>query len=445
MMIHRRTATALMAFLALAVTAGTAQSGQQFSVVATFAGGVNGQDSLGGVVIGSNGNIYGTTSYSSNQNGTVFEVTPGSTTPTTLAAFSGNSGATPGSSPQDGLIMDSAGNLYGTTQYGGAKGDGTVFEVTNTGTFKSLYSFGATSGDGTYPIAGLTIDAQGNLYGVTSAGGANNDGTVFKLTTGATPTMTTIVSFAGANGASPYGGLAMDSQGNLYGTTEAGGDANGDGTVFKVNTVGSPTITTLATFSGNSGGTLGSNPFGNVILGANGNLYGTTLFGGTNGDGTVFQVTTTGTPTFTSLASFNGTDGSAPVGGLVMDAAGNLFGTTTQGGKGNGTIYELNTSGAPAITTLINFTGNGGADPGSQPNDSLYLDANGNLFGTTAAGGTNTKSSKNFGEVFELSGVAVAAAPVATPEPATVNLLASAGLFLAVSLYRAGRRDRAFA
>jgi len=197
-----------------------------------------------------------------------------------LASFNGATG----SGPRAGLIMDAQGNLYGTTDGGGANGHGTVFELAaGSGTITTLASFNGANG--AYPEAGLIMDAQGNLYGTTSNGGAFDDnGTVFELAAGS-GTITTLASFNGANGHTPRAGLIMDAQGNLYGTTAMAPGAPGRGTVFEL-AAGSGTITTLASFNGANG----VNPEAGLILDAQGNLYGTTYFGGAFGQGTVFEL-----------------------------------------------------------------------------------------------------------------------------------------------------------
>ena len=226
--------------------------------------------------------------------------------------------------------MDSSGNLYGTTIEGGSR-DGTVFELAKgSGTITTLASFNGTNGE--YPEAGLVMDSSGNLYGTTYGGGALNDGTVFELVHGS-GTITTLASFNGDRRCNPFGGLVMDSSGNLYGTTC--GRRCGDGTVFEL-AQGSGKITTLASFNG----TDGANPKAALIMDSSGNLYGTTTGGGASGDGTVFELAN-GSGTITTLASFNGTDGALPIAGLIMDSSGNLYGTATGGGTSdNGTVFE---------------------------------------------------------------------------------------------------------
>jgi uncharacterized repeat protein (TIGR03803 family) len=343
----------------------------------------------GGLVMDSAGNLYGTTALG----GTVFELAQGTGAVTTLATFNGANGLT----PKGALVMDGSGNLYGTTYHGGASGYGTVFELAHgSGTITTLASFSGS--DGSYPLGGLVIDGGGNLYGTTESGGAPNEGTVFELAQGSS-TITTLASFDITNGANPYAGLLMDSQGNLYGTAALGGASN-DGTVFEV-AKGSGTITTLASFDGKNGST----PEAPLIMDGSGNLYGTTAAGGASKAGTVFELAQ-GASKITTRASFNGKNGSTPVAGLVMNGGGNLYGTTLHGGaSGEGTVFELAT-GATKITTLTSFKGANGAYPVT----GLLLDGSGNLYGTTDSGGAGAK-----GTVFELP--AAAAAPLAAAGP----------------------------
>jgi uncharacterized repeat protein (TIGR03803 family) len=338
-----------------------------------------------GVITDSLGNVYGTAvNGGAGGFGTVFELAHGSSTLTTVASFNNANG----DNPYGALVMDSSGNLYGTTYTGGSSSDGTVFEVAaGSGTITALASFSGRNGAN--PYSGLVLDGSGNLYGTTSAGGASNDGTVFEVAAGS-GTITTLASFNGTNGATPHGPLIMDSSGNLYGTSYAGGSSS-DGTVFEL-AHGSGTITTLASFNG----TNGANPYAGLVLDGSGNLYGTTSAGGSSSDGTVFEVAA-GSGTITTLASFNGTNGTTPYGALVMDSSGDLFGTTSAGGASNdGTVFEL-AHGSSTITTLASFSGANGANPHS----SLWKDSSGDLFGTTVGGGT-----AGSGTLFELPGAA---------------------------------------
>jgi uncharacterized repeat protein (TIGR03803 family) len=265
-------------------------------------------------------------------NGTVFKLdTTGRET--VLHSFTG----TPdGAIPRAALVRDAAGNLYGTTVFGGASiGYGTVFKLDTTGKETVLHSFTATDGSG--PVAALVRDAAGNLYGTTAYGGASLSGTVFKLDTSGTETV--LHSFTGrADGAIPYAALVRDHAGNLYGNTAYGG-ASGYGTVFKLDTTGRETV--LHSFTGASDG---ASPFDALVRDPAGNLYGTATFGGdpfcSSGCGTVFKLDTTGKETV--LHSFTGrADGAIPA-GLVRDPAGNLYGTTYYGGAfGYGVVFKL--------------------------------------------------------------------------------------------------------
>lgn len=259
--------------------------------------------------------------------------------------YSFGTATTDGSDPIAGLVLDAQGNLYGTTNEGGALGYGTVFKVDATGKETVLHNFaGVGGGDGAHPHAGLALDAQGNLYGTTWMGGAYGQtgrGTVFKVD--ATGNETVLFKFNGPNGdGTKPSGLVLDAQGNLYGTTAVGGasGANKDGTAFKLDTAGNET--TLHTFR--MGPEDGANPYGGVVLDAEGNLYGTTARGGfyTIFPGSVFKLDTTGIETV--LHRFAGSpDGANPYAGVVLDAQGNMYGTTDNGGTAGYGRYSKST------------------------------------------------------------------------------------------------------
>ena len=339
---------------------------------------------------------------------------------TTVANFNGPDG----SGPIGPLIADAQGNLFGTAVTGGAYYNGTVFEIAKTATGhastpSTLVDFNDT--DGSSPSGGLFIDANGDLFGTTGEGGAYEQGTVFeiaKTATGYASAPTTLVSFNGTNGSVPYSGVIGDAEGNLFGTTALGGPSYG--TVFEIAKTASgyaSTPTTLVDF-GTVGAFLGADgalPVWRLIADANGDLFGTTLFGGaySNGpanvygvNGTVFEIAKTASgyaSTPTTLVSFNGIDGaSLPSGSLIADSDGNLFGTTESGGaysnSGNGTVFEIaKTFGGYATTPteLVSFEGADGASPQVGP---LLIDAHGNLFGITGGGGAY-----GYGTVFEIA------------------------------------------
>jgi len=266
---------------------------------------------------------------------------------------SGGTPCTDGQNPYGGLVQDSAGNLYGTTQGGGAGGGGTVFKLDISGNETVLYSFcsvGSSCVDGASPNAGLIQDSQGNLYGTTRQGGigSNSLGTVFKLDT--TNHETVLHSFCSdfecADGASPYASLIQDAAGNLYGTTNGGG-AWGGGTVFSIDSVGSEAV--LYNFCSLSGCADGQLPEAGLIQDSSGNFFGTTVIGG-NKYGTVFKLDNLGVESVLyAFCSMPGcTDGSFPYGSLILDSAGNLFGTTQNGGLGTngvGTVFKVDNSG----------------------------------------------------------------------------------------------------
>ena len=345
------------------------------TVLYNFTGGNDGGYPFGleqGVILDWAGNLYGTTSYGGVAGaGVVFKVdTKGHET--VLYNFTGGA---EGGYPFAGLVLDWAGNLYGTTNSGGAASAGVVFKVDTKGHETVLYSF--TGGaDGGYPGAGVIQDWEGNLYGTTGNGGHGDAGVVFKLDSKGKESV--LYSFPGmSDGTKPWAGVVQDSAGNLYGTTSYGGSA-GAGVVFKLDTNGHETL--LYNFTG---GNDGANPFAGVTLDWAGNLYGTTPFGGAADAGVVYKLDATGHETV--LYSFTGgADGRYPFyASLVLDSAGSLYGTTCCGGAADaGVIYKLDATGHE--TVLYSFTG--GAD-GSHPESALTFDSAGNLYGTTVGGG----------------------------------------------------------
>ena len=388
----------------------------------------------GSLIFDQRGNLYGTTvnggAYSggacSDGCGTVFKLSPaanGKWSETVLYRFCTEGGPVcpDGALPYGGLIFDSAGNLYGTTELGGTYTLGTVFELTRGAKGKwteaVLHSFGAGF-DGAAPEAGVVMDAAGNLYGTTPSGGTDWSGcegpcgTVFGLQRGENGQWTYQVlhNFTdnGTDGFWPYAGLIVDGSGNLYGTTEAGGPS-GFGTVFELTPQGVETI--LYSFDYNDG----SGVLSNVILGAKGNLYGMTTWGGAFQNGTIFELIP-GREGWTQKTLHSFHQYRSPDSGLILDASGNLYGTTQAGGYYHsendcydmflgacaGTAFELKpgADGEWIETALYSF---GRAGDGRAPTGSLVFDAAGNLYGTTVIGGTGQCTKIGCGTVFEIT------------------------------------------
>jgi uncharacterized repeat protein (TIGR03803 family) len=376
--------------------------------------GVDGYSPSGALIFDTSGNLYGTTLFGGSYNlGSVFELDARDRTETVLYSFSGSTND--GYSPFGDLIFDSTGNLYGTTFYGGAYYGGIVFELTPTvggnWTETILHNFeGGT--DGSQPHSGLIFDNAGNLYGTTFYGGAGTCtngnflgcGTIFELTPSDDGSWTeqVLFSFNDADGSYPNSGLVFGSDGNLYGTT-GGGGRHRVGTVFELapGVGGVWTEKVLHTFSKNH--VDGYAPLARLIFDSAGNLYGTTLLGGAHTAGAVFELTPDGSGRWreTVLHSFNdtGTDGYEPTAGLIFDSAGRLYGTTTLGGTyGEGTVFELApTTGAGWRERLL-YAFPYNDTNGRIPQAGVVFDAAGNLYGTTLGGGAYG----NYGTVFEI-------------------------------------------
>ena len=292
-----------------------------------------------------------------------------------------------GQDPFANLISDSTGNLYGTTSGGGRYGKGAVFEVSPNGTETVLYSF-ANGTDGQNPLGNLTFDSAGNLYGTTSMGGTYGKGTVFELSPNGTETV--LYSFGGgADGQNPSAGLIFDTSGNLYGTTVNGG-TYGHGTAFELSPSGAGGWTETALYNFGSGSD-GQNPSAGLIFDASGNLYGTTQNGGLYGGGMAFELSPNGIGCCreSPLYSFgNGAgDGQHPYAGLIFDTSGNLYGTTYSGGAYSyGMAFELSPNGAGGWTETMLYNFGAGSD-GQNPSAGLVFDTSGNLYGTTQNGG----------------------------------------------------------
>ena len=381
------------------------------SVLYSFKGGNDGAAPTTGVILDQAANLYGTTFVGGQYitRGSVYKVsnTAGHWSTSVLYSFQGG---TDGSNPNSALIFDSSGNLYGTTEYGGIYGYGTVYELTPSGdnwTESVLYSFHGSS-DGAGPNGGLAFDESGNLYGVTNYGGENCSGygcgVVFELSPSSTGwTETVLYAFSGGNdGSNPHSGLVFDSFGHLYGTTFNGGDPNcygsgnnGGGTVFELSLGLVWTETVIHSFGGRGGAERHTGP----AFDSTRNLHGTPGDGG--------RPPKCDTEKRDRMANLDGAD---PEGSLVFDSAGNLFGTTAFGGyspfgcyyDGYGTVFELSpsTNGQWKETVLRRFTG---AD-GQNPVAGVILDSMGNLYGTTQNGGdVRGEYNPGFGTVFEVT------------------------------------------
>jgi uncharacterized repeat protein (TIGR03803 family) len=346
------------------------------------------------LVQGTDGNFYGTTYDGGAKNaGTIFRMTASGEL-TTLYSFCTQTNCPDGSFLYSGLVQGTDGNYYGTTVAGGANGEGTVYKITPGGVFTRLHSFNST--DGAQPWAGLTQGTDGRFYGTTSWGGAYNNGTIFRITPEGI--LTTLYSFCAVylcpDGSTPFGGLVQGADGNFYGTTTRGGvseSCSGCGTVFEIAPSGK--LATLHSFTSIDG----SDPLAGLIQAADGNFYGNTNGGGTNGSGTVFRITPEGDLTVLCSIGLDGAFG-GPYGELVQAANGDLYGTTFFGGTdkscypyGCGSIFKVTLAGA--LTTVHSDYGFDGA----YPRAGLLQATSGALYGTNSDGGIG-----GYGTVFSL-------------------------------------------
>jgi uncharacterized repeat protein (TIGR03803 family) len=379
--ISRSSLRAVSSALTLVVSLGSGLAATQsaraqtFAVLYNFTGGTDGEYSHAGLVRDNAGNLYGTTTFGGSSGyGVVFKVDT-SGTETVLHSFTGGSD---GGNPYAGLIRDKAGALYGTAGVGGdlscngGAGCGVVFKVDTRGTETVLYSFTGGTSDGCGPMGVLLRDKAGNLYGTTQGCGAfSNHGTVFRLSKMGKETL--LHSFSGGmtDGGYPWGGVIRDAKGSLYGDTSGGGTSS-NGTVYKLSKSG--TLTVLYSFAG--GMTDGCYPLGTPAMDNNSNLYGTTSACG-SGYGTVWKVSKRGIETVLHNFAGGSSDGGDPWAGVTLDAKGKLYGDTYLG-----TVYELNKKGI--LTVLHSFAGS----DGEQPLGAVIRDAKGNLYGTAFQGGT---------------------------------------------------------
>ena len=401
-------------------------SAQTFTTLHTFTG-TDGGFPLGALVQAPDGNLYGITGGGgTNNNGTVFKISPSGAL-TTLYRFCSPpvpGVCTDGAGPNAGFVQATNGDFYGTAD-GGAPcssgGCGTVFKITPSGALTTLDRFCA-HGDctvGQTPVALMLQATNGDFYGTTVYGGVHDNGILFKITP--TGTLTTVYSFCLPSGCpdylSPISALVQSTSGDLYGTTYSGGanacrGFNGCGTVFTLT----DTPTTLYSFCSQSGCADGTSP--NVLIQAtDGNFYGTTGGGGADGGGTIFKITPTGTLTtlYSFLCSQGDCTGVYQPTGLIQATDGNFYGTTGGGGaNGGGTIFKITPSGT--LTTLYSFCAQSGCTDGKYPSG-LVQDTNGDFYGTASEGGTSaTCGAQGCGTVFTLS---VGLSPFVRTQPAS--------------------------
>jgi uncharacterized repeat protein (TIGR03803 family) len=374
----------------LLLTAGVVGSpAQSLTTLVSFTGTNGAYPTWNPIVQAANGYLYGMTSNGALAGGTIYQISPTNQV-SVLYTFCAQPQCADGSNPQGGLAFDDAGNLYGTTSGGGTEGGGTIFKITTQGVLTTLHDFEYS--DGASPWAGL-VYFGGIFYGTTVSGGSAGNGTIFSITPQGT--LTTLYSFCSKpdckDGYSVTSPLTA-ANGILWGTTYFGG-TDDVGTIFQITPTG--TFTTLRSFDYKNG----AQANGGLVYATDGNFYGTTLHGGDWDDGTGFRLTPTGR--LSTVYSFCSVkfcpDGVWPFGGLIQGANGNLFGTTEAGGTHfQGSIFEISTTGK--LTTLYNFCSETKCADGSAPQATLVQSTNGNLYGTTSLGGSN-----NAGTLFQFT------------------------------------------
>jgi len=381
------TSTMLIA-LTLCAAPAIPSHAQTFKNLASFDGSNGSGPWYTSLVQGADGMFYGSTRVGGTYgSGAMFKISTSGTV-TVLHSFCAKANCPDGRGPIGALILGTDGDFYGTTEFGGGKPDkGTVFKITAGGALTTLHSFCSHTGcpDGAQPYTGLVLGTNGNFYGTTYAGGTDDEGTVFQMAPSGT--LTTLHSFNyTTDGAFPYGALVQAANGDFYGTTYEG-DTTGYGTLFKITAAGK--LTTLHNFQS----TDGAYPEGALIQAANGKLFGTTYNGGANGYGAIFEATLAGAVTL--VHSFAATGGAYPVSGVIQATDGNLYGTTAYTGSGEtgyGTVFEFTSGGA--LTPLHTFADTDGAYVA----DGLVQGTDGSFYGTTYEGGTDS-----IGTVFNIS------------------------------------------
>jgi uncharacterized repeat protein (TIGR03803 family) len=415
-----RTLAGVALFLVVTVISSSAQT---LTTLIDF-NGTNGLTPYAPPVQGRDGNFYGTTGGGGANSGTIFKITPDGTL-TTLHQFTGSDG----DGPVAPLVLGVDGNFYGTAEYGGSGSlNGTVFRITPEGQFNVLYQFCSPPNcpDGYNAAAGLVQGPDGNFYGATVGGGTGNiyngGGTIYKISP--TGKLTTLYSFCSlancADGMSPYDGLTLGTNGLLYGTTAFGG-ANGQGTLFEISLSGK--LTTLFNFKGFVHGPA---PDASALTQASdGSFYGTTYNGGSKSGGSVFRFSQHGgfKAIYTFCSQPNCADGGNPPGGLVLGSDGNFYGTTAYGGAySDGTIFQITPAGQ--LTTLYSFCPQpmSGCTDGSRPESGLTQGTDGSFYGSTIFGGTTSLD----GTIFKFSsglGPLVKAIPDFGKANSTVTIL----------------------
>jgi uncharacterized repeat protein (TIGR03803 family) len=371
-------------------------------VIYSFGGDEDGEYADTDLETDSAGNIYGTTVLGGDfGGGTVFQLShgPNGWVHTVLYSFTGG---VDGGEPYKGVTLDREGNLYGTAVTGGSGscegGCGVVYKLINSGgTWTQTVIHAFTGGDdGSGPGARVTVDKGGDIYGMTPTGGANGLGTIYKINKehGGSWTFRVIHTFTGgADGGSGSAGRMILYHGHLYGVATTGG-TYGSGVVFELTPrgVGRWHFRTIYSFQGQPDGNF---PYGALLFDQWGNIYGTTYYGGANGIGAVYELSPrpVGEWEETVLYSFqSGTDGNSPISNLVFDNAGNLYGTTSEGGLGSGTIFKLSPTGGAQWTETVVHPFQGPPD-GAFPYNGMVVDRFGNFYGATVHGGQNDDGS----------------------------------------------------
>ncbi|MGB6690337.1 MAG: chitobiase/beta-hexosaminidase C-terminal domain-containing protein [Terracidiphilus sp.] len=423
---------------AILLAAGAPVAAAQDTIIWSFnQNGIDGSSPEGDVIMDAKGNIYGTTASGGKYTqGTVFELSPeanGTWTEKILYSFGTNGGENDGIDPKSTLVFDKSGNLYGVTLEGGANTRGMAFELSpqaeGTWTETDLHDFcSGDCSDGAFPSGGLVIDANGNLYGTVEQDGPNNAGDVFELSPGANGTWTfnVIYAFQGYtnnDGQAPQGTLLWDKSGNLYGTANGGAKSVGCscGIVYELSPPQSGITWTENILYNFTGDPYEDGADGALVFDTAGNLYGSSISGGAESFGSVFELspgakggTETELHTFLNINDGMG-DGIHPTGGPVIDPVGNLYLATTDGGSNGGlssggTLIQLKPKTGGGWTESVFHSFPAFPDDGSNPNASLFVDASGNLFGTTTHGGFY-----GWGTVFEVASPSMLATPTFSP------------------------------